>query len=416
MFCLIDCDNFFVSCERLFNPSLERKPVIVLSNNDGCAISRSNEAKALGIQMGEPLFKIDNLVRQHNVQVFSSNFALYGDISRRIMSILQTFTPLLEVYSIDEAFLDLSGFSLDLSLYGQHIHQIIYQWVGIPVSIGIGSTKTLAKVASKIAKKHPSKVCLLKTQPDIDEALINLAVQDIWGIGRQHGKSLREQAIYTAYEFMNLDPGWVRKKYTVMGERILRELNGISCLPIEAITNPKKSIQVSRSFAHNIKTLEGIQQAVATHLSSLGGKLRRDKLFTGYVSLYIRNSTYETNYTFLTDFKVIDPATNDTHTLLKLVLPLATLIFKEGINYKKAGVMAGNLSQNLSRQLKLLPFEADIPKHSPLLNEAIDELNQRFGKATIRYAVCGVHSTLKIKSEKKSPNYTGNWAQLKVVS
>jgi DNA polymerase V len=415
MFALVDCNNFYVSCERLFTPSLEGKPVIVLSNNDGCAVARSNEAKDLGIQMGVPLFKIQDIVRHHNVRVLSSNFSLYGDISQRVMNILQTFTPYSEIYSIDEIFLDFSSFAFDLSIYAQHIRQTVSQWVGIPVSIGIAPTKTLAKAANILAKKQTSGVCFLDSQDAVDNALKNFPVQDLWGIGRQLGKSLRERAVYTAYEFKNLDPRWVRQVYTVTGERILRELNGIPCLSIEEIS-PKKSIQVSRSFGQEVTTLESVQESIATHLSRLGEKLRRDGLYTGYVSITIRNNHHREKYVCRKDFKIIDPPTNDTHRLLKEVLPLCEALFQKGERYKKAGVLACDLSQRPSLQRTLTPCDPKKLEGSLELSNAMDKINLRFGKGTLQYAACGINPKWKGKSLSQSPSYTTNWLQLKVVS
>ncbi len=361
MLALVDGNNFFVSCERAFNPSLAGKPVIVVSSNDGCAVSRSNEAKALGIEMAVPLFKLESLAHHHKVKVLSSNFALYGDMSQRMMGVLQTFTPAIEVYSIDEAFLDFSGFNKDLGTYAQGIRQTVHQWLGLPISIGIAPTKTLAKVANKLAKQQANGICLLQSQADIDLALKTFPVQDLWGIGRQLGKSLRERAIYTAYEFKNLDPSWVRKKYTVVGERILRELNGLRCLSLEEVAPPKKSIQVSRSFGRNVTTLDDIKEAVATHLSSLAEKLRNDGLLAGYVSIYIQNSPLKKNHISQSAFKIIDPPSNDTHTLLKTLLPLTAAIFQNGIDYKKAGVMGCDLRDHSSRQPQMLR-QPEVPK------------------------------------------------------
>lgn len=414
MFALVDCNNFYVSCERLFSPSLEGKPVIVLSNNDGCAVARSNEAKALGIQMGVPLFKIKDIVRQNNVQVFSSNFALYGDISQRVMSLLQSFTPSSEIYSIDEIFLDFSLFTCDLRSYAQHIRRTISQWIGIPVSIGIASTKTLAKVANHLAKKHPDGVCYLNSQEVINKSLQNFPIQEVWGIGRQLGKSLRERAIYTAFEFKNLEPRWVRQKYSVVGERILRELHGLSCLSLEEISS-KKSIQVSRSFGHEVTTLEDIQESIATHLSRLGEKLRKDNVYTGYVRIYINNNRHKEKYVCREAFTIIDSPTNDTYRLLKLVLPLTKSIFQQGESYKKAGVLACDLSQHPSLQLTLMP-SLKSPTSFSSLSKALDTLNQRFGKDTVKYAACGIQPKWKGKYLNKSPCYTTDWLQLKVVS
>lgn len=415
MFALVDCNNFYVSCERLFAPSLEGKPVIVLSNNDGCAVARSNEAKALGIEMGVPLFKIQDIVRHHNVHVFSSNFSLYGDISKRVMSILQNFAPQSEIYSIDEAFLDLGSLTVDLNLYAQHIRKTVFQWVGIPTSIGIAPTKTLAKAASKIAKTKSCGICFLDSQDAIENTLKTFQVQDLWGIGRQLGKSLRERAVYTAHDFKNQDPRWVRQKYGVITERILRELNGIPCLSVEEVS-PKKSIQVSRSFGQEVTTLEGTQESIATHLSGLGEKLRKDGLLTSYVSIYIRNNPHREKYVCREAFKIIDPPTNDTRRLLKEVLPLCKELFQDGERYKKAGVLACDLSQRTTLQRPFITCNLKKTEDSSALSSTMDKINQRFGKNTIQYAACGIHTKWNGRSMRKSPCYTTDWFGLKVIS
>ncbi len=365
--------------------------------------------------MGVPLFKIQDIVLHNNVHVLSSNFSLYGDISQRVMNILQTFTPYSEIYSIDEIFLDFSSFSFDLSTYAQRIRQTVSQWVGIPISIGIAPTKTLAKAANKLAKKQASGVCFLDSQDTIDKALQSFPVQELWGIGRQLGKSLRERAVYTAYEFKNLDPRWVRQKYSVIGERILRELNGVPCLSVEEVS-PKKSIQVSRSFGQEVTTLEGIQESIATHLSRLAEKLRSDELYAGYVSIYFRSNPHREKYACREAFKIIDPPTNDTHRLLKEVLPLCKSLFQNGESYKKAGVLACNLSQRPTLQRSFMTCDLNKVEDSSVLSKAMDKINQRFGKNTLQYAACGIHPKWKGKSLSQSPSYTTDWSQLKVVT
>ena len=252
MFALIDCNNFYVSCERVFNPTLNKKPVVVLSNNDGCAISRSNEAKVLGIPMGAPAFKYEELFRKNNVKVFSSNFPLYGDMSSRVMSILSKFTPNIEIYSIDEAFLKFEGFeNYDLESYCQEIKDMVLKWTGIPISIGIAPTKTLAKVANRIAKKFPERtsgVYLIDSSNKKENALKWLKIEDVWGIGFKHGKRLRNIKINTAYDFTNLEDNWVRKNMSVVGLRLKKELEGKSVLDLEEVRSPKKAIATTRSF------------------------------------------------------------------------------------------------------------------------------------------------------------------------
>ena len=260
MFVLIDCNNFYVSCQRVFNPKLNNKPVVVLSNNDGCAISRSNEAKALGIPMGAPAFKYEKIFRKHNVEVFSSNFSLYGDMSSRVMRILSKFSPNIEVYSIDEAFLKFEGFeNYDLESYCQEIKNMVFKWTGIPISIGIAPTKVLAKVANRIAKKFPNQtkgVYLINSEEKRIKALKWLNIQDVWGIGFKHAERLKNIKVNTAYNFINLEDNWVRKNMSVVGLRLKKELEGKSVLDLEEVRSPKKAIATTRSFEGTITEYE----------------------------------------------------------------------------------------------------------------------------------------------------------------
>ena len=271
MFALIDCNNFYVSCERVFNPSLEKKPVVVLSNNDGCAISRSNEAKALGIPMGAPAFKFQNIFKEHNVEVFSSNFPLYGDMSSRVMSILSRFTPNIEIYSIDEAFLKFEGFDrYDLDSYCLNIKNMVLKWTGIPISVGIAPTKVLAKVANRIAKKFPNKtkgVYFINSEEKRIKALKWLKIGDVWGIGFRHAERLRKINITTAYNFINLEDNWVRRNMSVVSLRLKKELEGKSVLDLEEVRSPKKAIATTRSFEGTINNYEKIKERISTFAS-----------------------------------------------------------------------------------------------------------------------------------------------------
>ncbi len=268
VFGLVDCNNFYVSCERVFNPALEGRPVIVLSNNDGCAVARSNEAKALGIKMGAPAFQLRDLIGKHQIQVFSSNYALYGDMSRRVMRSLSEFTPEIEIYSIDEAFLDLSGFRhCDLTDYGHRIRSTVKQWTGIPVSIGIAETKTLAKIANRIAKKsqRAKSVLDLTHSPFQDRALEITDVADVWGIGRRYAHFLKQNGIHTALQLRDADDTFIKHKMGVTGTRLLQELRGVSCYALEQSPPRKKGITVSRSFKHAIQSLDELKEAIATY-------------------------------------------------------------------------------------------------------------------------------------------------------
>ncbi|MBY0281034.1 MAG: Y-family DNA polymerase, partial [Alphaproteobacteria bacterium] len=276
MFALIDCHNFFVSCERVFRPDLENKPVMVLSSNDGCVIARSNEVKSLGIPMGIPVFKVRHLINEHNIQLFSSNFSLYGNLSTRVMSVLKTFVPNMEIYSVDEAFLDCRGLNEDLESFSGCIQTTVKQWTGIPVGVGIAPTKTLAKVATYFVKKRKLDTCILKTPGDIESALSQTPIEEVWGVGRKSAQKLKTLGIYTALDLKRVDPRWMRKTSSVVGERLVRELQGVSCLPLEAEGEDKKSLQVTRSFGRPITQFSELKEAVLTYACKLGEKLRKN--------------------------------------------------------------------------------------------------------------------------------------------
>ena len=301
MFALIDCNNFYVSCERVFNPNLNKKPVVVLSNNDGCAISRSNEAKALGIPMGAPAFKYEKLFKKNNVKVFSSNFPLYGDMSSRVMCILSKFTPNIEIYSIDEAFLKFEGFeNYDLESYCQEIKDMVLKWTGIPISIRIAPTKALAKVANRIAKKFPERtsgVYLIDSSNKKENALKWLKIEDVWGIGFKHAKRLKNIKINTAYDFINLEDNWVRKNMSVVGLRLKKELEGKSVLDLEEVRSPKKAIATTRSFEGTITDYEKIKERISTFAICCAEKLRSQNSNCNSIYVFIRSNKFQKNKT-----------------------------------------------------------------------------------------------------------------------
>jgi len=295
MFALVDCNNFYVSCERVFKPSLNGQPVVVLSNNDGCFIARSNEAKALGLPMGGPAFKFRDTLRKHRVKVFSANFPLYGDMSSRVMETLASLTPEIEIYSIDEAFLDMTGFErFGFHEYGTMIRKTVTRHTGIPVSIGMGPTKTLAKVANRLAKKAPryNGVCLLTDEQEIQAALTSLKVEDIWGIGRQWSALLQAKGINTALDFRRASSAWVRQHLHITGARIQEELHGHSCLPLEQVRQPKQSICTSRSFGRSVIEFEELQQAVATFAGKCAVKLRKEGSVASTFTVFICTSPF----------------------------------------------------------------------------------------------------------------------------
>lgn len=412
MFALVDANNFYASCERVFNPHLKHRPVVILSNNDGCVIARSNEAKDLGIKMGVPFFKIREFIKESNIAVLSSNYTLYGDLSYRLMSTLQLLFPFVEVYSIDEAFLYLGGIE-NFEERGRQARQTVYQWLGLPVSIGIGPTKTLAKVANKLAKDRKQDVFVLQQTQQIQEELARYPVEDVWGVGRQIAKSLRCQGIFTALDLQKLDPRSARQQYTVIGERLVRELRGEPCSEVEQISADKKSIQVGRSFSHPIHLLSHMEQAVSTYISLLGEKLRQKGLYTYGLRVYMRNSPYHQDFYYQTqDCQMAQPI-HDTQSLIKSALTLTRQLFKKGCIYHKAGVIAYPLTLRSTKRQNLLFEEQPITSpQNKILSSLMDQLNNRYGKGTIRYAVCGTKPPWTMKADYKSPAYTTKWQQL----
>jgi DNA polymerase V len=343
MFALADCNNFYASCERVFNPALNGKPVVILSNNDGCVIARSNEAKALGIKMGEPAFKIAAFLQMNQVMVFSSNYVLYGDMSQRVMSNLGQFTPEIEIYSIDEAFLNLKGLPVDLEEYARTIRKTVLKNTGIPVSVGIGPTKVLAKAANYFAKKVPENngTFILDSQAKIDQSLKKLAIDEVWGIGRQYASRLTAINVKTAWDFTQMTDPWVQKNMTIVGLRIKKELEGISCLEMELIAPAKKAICTSRSFGEAQTGLEPIKEAVATFTGKCASKLRKQKTCAKMLMVFVHTNGFNKNEPqYAQNFVCKLPvATNSSLELIKYALCALEAIYREGYRYKKAGVL-----------------------------------------------------------------------------
>ena len=409
MFALIDCNNFYVSCERVFNPKLTNKPVVVLSNNDGCAISRSNEAKALGIPMGAPAFKYENIFKENDVEVFSSNFPLYGDMSSRVMSILSKFTPNIEIYSIDEAFLKFEGFEkFNIEAYCQEIKNIVFKWTGIPISIGIARTKALAKVANRIAKKFPNQtkgVYLINSKEKRIKALKWLNIIDVWGIGFRHAKRLKSIKINTAYDFTNLEDGWVRKNMSVVGLRLKKELEGKSILDLEEIRSPKKAIATTRSFEGTITDYEKIKERISTFAVCCAEKLRSQNSNCNSVYVFIRSNKFQKNKPqYRNGILITIPfSTNSNMIISKYAVKGLKKIFKQGINYKKAGTILMGLDSSNNHQLNL--FKNENPKHKYLM-KTIDFIQKKEGQGKIKLASQDLRKRWKMKQEKLSPNYT----------
>lgn len=408
MFALIDCNNFYASCQRVFEPHLIGKPVVILSNNDGCVIARSNEAKALGIPMGAPAFEYKKLFTDHNVFVFSSNYALYGDMSSRVMNILSTFTPDIEVYSIDEAFLKFEGFeNYNLDDYGISIQKTVTKNTGIPVSVGFAPTKALAKVANKIAKKFPDRtksVYVIDSEEKRIKALKWTKIEDVWGIGRRYAKRLQAKNIFNAYQFTQMPDDWVRREMAVVGLRLKHELEGKPTLDLEMPKN-KKMIATTRSFEKPMVKLEDIAERVATFTASCSEKLRRQKSHCNMIMVFVHTNYFRKDQTQYSRNIVIntDFPTNSTIELNKYAQIALKAIFKEGYHYKKAGVIVMGLTPNNETQLSL--FSTSNPKHQPLMS-VVDKLNKSFGRNKIKFGNQSLDRQWKMKQEKLSKSYT----------
>lgn len=408
MFALIDCNNFYASCERVFRPDLNGKPVVVLSNNDGCVIARSNEAKALGIPMGAPAFQYEDVFVKHNVHVFSANFALYGDMSHRVMTILSEYSPDIEIYSIDEAFLNLDGLEhLNLLDYGNKIRKHVFKWTGIPISIGIAPTKALAKAANRIAKKFSDKtngVYILDNQEKITKALKWLSVEDVWGIGRRHSKRLKAIGVKTAYDFIQLDDNYVKRKMTIVGLRLKRDLQGIPTIQMEDV-QPKKNIATTRTFETNYSEFEQINERVITFAVSCGEKLRKQNSACNSLMVFIHTNQHREDlpqYSRNIVVKLPFP-TNSGIELAKFASQVLKQIFKPGYFYKKAGVIVMDFTPADIPQYDL--FENSDERHKPLM-QAVDKINSRYGQHKIRLASQDQKRVWKMKQEKLSPRYT----------
>lgn len=416
---LVDCNNFYVSCERVFNPKLEGKPAVVLSNNDGCVISRSDEAKLIGIEMGVPIFKCQELVEKHKIQVLSSNFVLYGDMSHRVMKTLSIFCPEIEIYSIDEAFLSFSGMDeQEINEYCRLICKTVYKWVGIPISIGIGPTKTLAKVANKIAKKNKKAtggVFNLTDHPDIDKILENIEVGDIWGIGRQYSKFLKKNGVMNAFQLRNSPDDWLHKNLTVVGMRTVLELRGIPCIELEIMQKNKKAIGRSRSFGTDLFTLEELNQAVSTFVTMAGEYLRKQKSLASGIQIFVISNPFKEGPRYFNSVSINLPRpTAFVSELINYALQGLKTIFREGVKYKKAGILLFGLVPDDITQLDFFLPSYQGSKEKKLM-EVLDIINTKYGKNTIYPLSNGVERKWKMRQLKKSPSYTTNWTEIPEV-
>ena len=448
IFALVDCNNFYASCERVFSPKLEGRPVVVLSNNDGCVVARSNEAKALGIGMGVPAFEVEEIIRKNGVEVFSSNYALYADMSSRVMETLSAFTPDIEVYSIDEAFLNLAGFNglghpcRDCSLtdYGRKIWRTVKQWTGMPVTVGIARTKTLAKIANRVAKKSAKAngVLDLTDSPYLNKALAETPVEKVWTVGIRTALKLKGAGIKTALAFRDANIGWVRQKFGVVGVRTVYELRGISCYPLEQNPPVKKSIAVSRMFGKPVESAEELKEAIASYASRAGEKLRGQGLAAGVMTVYVTTSRFIESRTKSSGGKAIFPgeqavqrgecgfwcginshtveftvATSDTIELIRNACRCIDRLYRKGCAFKKCGIIFNALVPENQAQKAL--FDNVDRLKSQRLMRVIDSINTRLN-SPLQWAAEGLAQSWKVKFNRRSCRYTTRWDELPEVA
>lgn len=435
---LVDCNNFYVSCERVFNPKLRGKPVIVLSNNDGMAVARSNEAKALGISMACPVFQMRDLLEKNNVILCSSNYTLYGDMSRRVMKTLRQFSPDVEEYSIDEAFVGLRGFGLrspvrqndndagsyarqvegrDLTEYGREIKATLYQWLGIPVTVGIAPTKTMAKVANKIAKKLKGVGGVLDLMDPVSQeaALKNFDVADIWKIGPARAKLLQTNGIQTAWDLRNVALEWIDKRIGVEGVRAAKELGGEPCYPLEFTKPQKKHIGCGKSFGIKVESLREVKEGLASHIAQAAARLRQDKQVAGEIIVYLQTNPFSDAPQYVNGSIVRLPVpTDDTGTLIVAAEKAMESIYKSGFIYKRVHVDFGKLGPNSELQQNL--FHAQDREKSVKLMSALDRINVHFGAGRLRYLAEGLDKAWRTRFNYKSKRFTTCWEELLVVT
>lgn len=409
MFALVDCNNFYASCERVFQPKLRNKPIVVLSNNDGCVIARSNEAKKLGVPMGAVAFEYKELFEKNNIHVFSSNYALYGDMSNRVMTLLGEFSPDVEVYSIDEAFLKLEGFEkyFDFNEYGKQMRETVTTGTGIPISVGIAPTKSLAKVANKIAKKFPERtenVYVMDTEEKRIKALKWLPVEDVWGVGRQHKIRLEKLGVKTAYDFTCQTEEWVKKNMSVVGLRLHKELNGESCLDID-LPSDKKNIATTRSFDSTHEDIEYLKERVVTYATICAKKLRKQGSCANSLMVFAHTNRFRDDlpqYSKSCVIKLPFPTNSDIE-IAKFAVQALEKIYKKGYQYKKAGVILMDFTPESNIQINM--FENSNPKHKIAMG-VLDKINDSIGKVTVKLGSQDKDRTWKMRQEKLSPRYT----------
>ena len=423
-FALVDVNNFYVSCERVFRPGLANTPLVVLSNNDGCTVARSNEVKALGVKMGTPWFKLKGLAKQHGIQAFSSNYVLYGDMSNRVATILRDFSPDIEVYSIDESFLRIETVA---HLYGgavsmgQQIRARVLHWTGLPVCVGVGPTKTLAKFANHLAKKNAifGGVCDLHVMPRPERLqwMNGVNVAEVWGVGRRTAARLETMGIRTVLDLRNTSPKEVRSQFGVVMERTCSELRGISCLTLEDMAPARQQIMSSRSFGVSVESIDDLQEAVACYTTRAAEKLRQQQSISAAVHVFLQTNCFKDDapqYHPAITVPLIE-ATDDTLVLISAAASGLRNIFRAGFHYKKVGVMLTLLSSKTARQGTLFDDPAAREKSARLM-AVMDAVNQEFGRDTLHSAAEGVAKRWAMRAGMRSPRYTTQWDELPVVS
>lgn len=415
MFGLADCNNFYASCERVFNPALNGKPVVVLSNNDGCVIARSNEAKELGIAMGVPAFQLKEFIRKNQVCVFSSNYTLYGDMSNRVMNTLSGFVSDIEIYSIDEAFLSFQGFDLmNLEYHAQKIVKTTTRNTGIPISLGIAPTKALAKIANKLAKKQSDKrgYYILRDDEEIHKVLKKYPIEDVWGIGGQYAKFLKSCNVLTAFDLTSKPKEWVQKHLTVVGVKIWLELKGFPSIELDTIPQPKKNICTARSFGNMLTELKDIEEALSNYTARCAEKLRKQGSCAGSMMVFIHTNQHRQDLAQYAKNIVIQlpEATNSSPELISFALKGLRAIYKKGYHYKKVGIIVMDFVPENTIQTNL--FYTENKDRSGTLMKALDNLNSKYGKDSVRIASQGFNKHWKLRQEKLSPCYTTRWNDL----
>lgn len=417
MYALIDCNNFYASCERVFRPQLRNKPIVVLSNNDGCVVARSNESKALGVKMGVPIFQINDLVKQHNIVVCSSNYVLYGDLSNRVMTLIKQFSPDVEIYSIDEAFLKFDGFKyFDFNSIGLEMHRIVKKGVGIPISVGFAPTKALAKVANKIAKKFPERTqnyYIIDSEEKRIKALKWTKIEDVWGIGRQFSTRLKSIGVHNAYQFTQLNDAYVRKYFTVVGLRLKKDLEGEPTIGFEDI-KPKQNIATTRSFDVMMESKDDLRERISTFATLAGEKLRKQNSNCELINVFIYTNRFKSDLPQYHGFKTIKLPfpTSSTFEINKYAQKALDCIFEQGYKYKKAGVILMGITQDETQQLSM--FEYENPKHKVLMN-VMDKMNLKLGDK-VKFGSQDLKRKWKMRQDSLSPSFSTNLKDIITVN